>query len=367
MWSGLRRKAVDTTKMARATLICLLVVSYLLVLWTCTYATAALSITKLEGQTVSHGLLPHVAYPLARSSLEKCADWLQSLLSAPEANMPKSVRLQLLYEENVWKNSLVMWMFPGSLVSILPHFWQTWLRNMVFCGAVYFVVGGLWAYYIYFCFGDKLFKPGCMPAFADVFEQIKVSLKAMPLYTLLPTVTEFAAEKGWTMAYPRVMNVGLLMHLVYFVLFMTSVEFGIYWMHRGLHDIPWAYRVLHHDHHKYNKEHTLSPFAGLAFHPLDGILQALPYAYTCMFCPIHFTTLELLLFATGVWTTNIHDCLDGKTPPVMGGGYHLIHHTTYKHNYGQYLIYMDWLFGTLETPEEYEQRTIKAGQQVDKQ
>lgn len=32
-------------------------------------------------------------------------------------------------------------------------------------------------------------------------------------------------------------------------------------------------RTLHYIHHKYNKEHTLSPFAGLAFHPLDGILQ----------------------------------------------------------------------------------------------
>ena len=34
-----------------------------------------------------------------------------------------------------------------------------------------------------------------------------------------------------------------------------------------------ARRLLHNIHHKYNKEHTLSPFAGLAFHPLDGILQ----------------------------------------------------------------------------------------------
>lgn len=34
-----------------------------------------------------------------------------------------------------------------------------------------------------------------------------------------------------------------------------------------------ARRLLHHTHHKYNKEHTLSPFAGLAFNALDGILQ----------------------------------------------------------------------------------------------
>ena len=33
-------------------------------------------------------------------------------------------------------------------------------------------------------------------------------------------------------------------------------------------------RLLHFIHHKYNKEHSMSPFAGLAFHPLDGIIQA---------------------------------------------------------------------------------------------
>ncbi len=38
----------------------------------------------------------------------------------------------------------------------------------------------------------------------------------------------------------------------------------------------------------------------------------------------------------------------------MGAGYHTIHHTTYKHNYGHYFVYMDKLFGTLVTPEDYE-------------
>ena len=40
--------------------------------------------------------------------------------------------------------------------------------------------------------------------------------------------------------------------------------------------------------------------------------------------------------------------------PIMGAGYHTIHHTTYKHNYGHYFVYMDRLFGSLVTPEEYE-------------
>ncbi len=75
-------------------------------------------------------------------------------------------------------------------------------------------------------------------------------------------------------------------------------------------------RYLHHIHHKYNKEHTLSPFAGLAFHPLDGCLQAAPYVAALFVVPAHALTFELLLFATGVWTTNIHDCIDGKVSPL---------------------------------------------------
>ena len=41
-------------------------------------------------------------------------------------------------------------------------------------------------------------------------------------------------------------------------------------------------------------------------------MQALPYAMLLFFIPMHFLTFELLLFMTGIWTTNIHDCLHGK-------------------------------------------------------
>lgn len=94
----------------------------------------------------------------------------------------------------------------------------------------------------------------------------------------------------------------------------------------------------------------MSPFAGLAFHPLDGImqvctgwhsiqqhllqgpehaarisqmkhftttlpdpgLQALPYSWTLFYVPMHFLTHEMLLFFTSIWTTNIHDNVHAK-------------------------------------------------------
>ena len=93
--------------------------------------------------------------------------------------------------------------------------------------------------------------------------QIRVAMQAMPMYALLPTVTDFIVEKEWTLAYPRVDDVGLLWYIVYFVAYMTLVEFGVYWMHRLLHEIRPLYNLLHCYHHIYNKQHTLSPFAGV--------------------------------------------------------------------------------------------------------
>ena len=55
----------------------------------------------------------------------------------------------------------------------LPRMLHSWLRNYVAVLALYFAVGGVWSYYIYWCFGAALFGPGKMPGMPDVLEQIK--------------------------------------------------------------------------------------------------------------------------------------------------------------------------------------------------
>lgn len=59
---------------------------------------------------------------------------------------------------------------------------------------------------------------------------------------------------------------------------------------------------------------------------------------------------QILLFCTGVWTANIHDCIHGRCEPIMGAGYHAIHHLTYRHNYGHYTTMFDWMFNSLKAP-----------------
>lgn len=42
---------------------------------------------------------------------------------------------------------------------------------------LYYVLGGVWVYYTYYAFGDQLFKPGEIPTFAAVLEQMRVRVE----------------------------------------------------------------------------------------------------------------------------------------------------------------------------------------------
>ena len=64
----------------------------------------------------------------------------------------------------------------------------------------------------------------------------------MPGYAVLPAVTEAIVEHGWSRAYPRIADVGVWHHVAYFAVYMTCVEFSVYWMHRLLHDVNLGYR-----------------------------------------------------------------------------------------------------------------------------
>ena len=83
-----------------------------------------------------------------------------------------------------------------------------------------------------------------MPPRAAVLEQIRVASRAMPLYALLPSLVESAAERGGTASFSRIDRDvgGVLPYLLLVVCYMSFVEWGVYWVHRGLHDWKTGYR-----------------------------------------------------------------------------------------------------------------------------
>ncbi|CAD5321870.1 unnamed protein product [Arabidopsis thaliana] len=257
---------------------------------------------------------------------------------------------QIVNETSFYNRMVLSHLLPVNLWEPLPHFLQTWLRNYLAGNILYFISGFLWCFYIYYLKLNVYVPKESIPTRKAMLLQIYVAMKVMPWYTLLPAVSEYMIEHGWTKCYSTLDHFNWFLCFLYIALYLVLVEFMIYWVHKELHDIKFLYKHLHATHHMYNKQNTLSPFAGLAFHPLDGILQAIPHVIALFIVPIHLITHLSLLFLEGIWTASIHDCIHGNIWPIMGAGYHTIHHTTYKHNYGHYTIWMDWMFGSLMVP-----------------
>jgi len=210
----------------------------------------------------------------------------------------------------------------------------TYLLNLVGCALLYFFTSHA-LMVLYPVRGTQ----------RELARQVFVSLRAIPVYALLPNCVHLVAP--YTKLYGSILQRGFLSYLLDTLLFLVCVEVLVYWVHRALHTKRFA--RLHRLHHSFKDQ--LSPFAGLAFHPLDGIAQALPYAILCFALPIHAPTHKLLMFATGIWTSFIHSGDPKVYKLLLGPRHHKVHHTCFCYNFGHYTVLMDKLCSTYKEPE----------------
>ena len=190
------------------------------------------------------------------------------------------------------------------------YFVASYLRDLVAGTAVYWIAAGLWDLIIYRILGEKLFtsKGRSLPSKEIIFDQMCLAQSAIFLYAGLPILSEYIIEKGYTKCYFYLDQVGgWRMYFLYLFFYIAFVEVGIYWVHRTLHTNKFCYKYIHGLHHKYNSAITLTPWASIAFNPIDGLLQASPYLVGLFVLPVHYFTHVGLLFFSGIWATNIHD------------------------------------------------------------
>lgn len=235
------------------------------------------------------------------------------------------------------------------------HYLLCYLRNFIAGCFVYYGTAGVFHYFCYVHPQSKqIFEAQgrTRPTWETIKGQIKLSQASLIIYTMLPVFDEFLIENDYTKVYFTVDEIGgWQKHIATMVFYFFCVEIGIYWMHRTLHTNKILYKYIHLQHHDYNKPETLTPWASIAFNPIDGILQASPYVYLLPFIPCHYLTHLGMVFFTAVWATYIHDAMDWNVDPIMGSKYHTIHHTHYIYNYGQIFTFCDWFWGTLRLPD----------------
>lgn len=235
----------------------------------------------------------------------------------------------------------------------MGHYLLCYLRNFLGAILVYYGTAAVFHYHCYIHPRSKqIFANRPRPTWNTMWDQIKLAQASMTMYTLLPVFDEFLVETGWTQVYYTVHEIGgWVPFCLYTILYFALVEIGIYWMHRTLHTNKFLYKHVHMMHHKYNRPETLTPWCSIAFHPLDGILQASPYVLVLPLVPCHYGLHFAMLFFTAIWATYIHDSMDFNIDPIMGSKYHTVHHTHYIYNYGQVFTFCDQIWGTFKVPD----------------
>jgi len=272
-------------------------------------------------------------------------------------------------EFNQWINSFFFSKdfinyFMNNCGDEFGYYLVCYFRDYIAGTIVYWMTAGIWHWVLYGVLGKLLFdnKKREYPSKFVISEQMIIAQASLTVYAALPILSEYLIESGYTKAYFYIEEVGWYKYSAYFLAYLTLVEIGIYWMHRTLHTNKTLYNYIHLPHHKYNNHASLTPWASIAFHPLDGILQASPYVAFLFVVPMHYFTHVIMLFFTGIWATNIHDAIYADSEPIMGAKYHTLHHTHYTVNYGQFFIFCDWFWGTLKVPDanDFDKKASKA-------
>ena len=132
------------------------------------------------------------------------------------------------------------------------------------------------------------------------------------------------------------------------MLYLVVTETLVYWTHRLLHR-PWAFKHIHRAHHSFRRP---TPWASLAFHPLDAFLQALPHHLCAFLFPVHgLVYLGFLGFVTA-WSVAIHDRVSlVRWPGLDFTAHHTVHHFYNNYNHGQFFTLWDRLAGSYRAPE----------------
>ena len=128
--------------------------------------------------------------------------------------------------------------------------------------------------------------------------------------------------------------------------FFACAEYFVYFIHaRLLHYHGLAAHHVHHAHRRVRVD------VAYAFSPPDGFLQgvAVTAAYVCV--PIPYAWFVAFEAFVGMWTIFIHLESTPRAPwPLLGPGYHAVHHEMNWYNFGFVTRFQDWLHGTLRAP-----------------
>ena len=233
----------------------------------------------------------------------------------------------------------------------------------------YFVIGAIfyWVFYIGYKNRWQSHKLSAKSYPRDQFRrEIRWSLLTGIIFSVSGAVTLVLWQLGYTKIYTDLLQYGWWWLPVSLAISLLIHEFYYYWIHRWMHR-PQIFKLVHKVHHE---SAIPSPWTAFAFHPLEGLLQAIIIPVVLLVIPLHPYVILVQLVIMSLSSVINH--LDIEIFPasmyrnpigrlLIGATHHSQHHKHTRYNFGLYFTFLDKIHGT-ESPAYTDMIKPKPGQ-----
>lgn len=156
----------------------------------------------------------------------------------------------------------------------------------------------------------------------------------------------------FTQAYYDISKFGITYFIISILLMIIVHDTYFYWTHRWMHRKS-VYKFVHRVHHLSTNP---SPWAAMAFHPLEAVVEGSVIVLIAFLFPVH--PLAIGIFLLFMMTYNVYGHLGFELYPkgfsknligkwINTSVNHNMHHQTVNGNYGLYFLWWDRWMGTL--------------------
>jgi sterol desaturase/sphingolipid hydroxylase (fatty acid hydroxylase superfamily) len=192
------------------------------------------------------------------------------------------------------------------------------------------------------------------PVANDYRREIGYSLLTAVIFALVGYLTFMTPFKQFTQLYSSIEEFGIVYLIASIPILLLVHDTYFYWTHRAMHH-PAIFKWAHHTHHKSTNP---SPWAAMAFHPVEAVVEALYVTLASLIIPLH--PLAIAIFLLIMMTYNVYGHLGYELYPrgfatsrlgkwINTSVNHNQHHQYFKGNYGLYFLWWDRWMGTLRS------------------
>jgi len=232
---------------------------------------------------------------------------------------------------------------------------DTWPKLLLLIGSRYLVFAGIFWLIWYVVLKKKVRLSKIQQRFPkskDYLREIGYSMFSVIIFAAYPAAMLLSPFRKYTLYYSKIHDHSLLWFWLAIPLMFFLHDTYFYWVHRLMHH-PKVFRRVHLVHHQSTNP---SPFAALAFHPFEAVLEAAVFGMFLMIMPLH--PIHLAIFFTVQMAYNVYGHLGWElysTKFLQGpigrwintSRAHNAHHQYFTGNYGLYFLWWDRWFGTI--------------------